>query len=270
MEIIIGIIIGILAYFVLNLGKGIQKAAIEGFKADKKIKGKNSGVWIVGTILTSVYMFIQWIALFFAPVNIIAPLEGIGLIVLIAFSYLVLNEDINATEIIGILFIIFGVIIATAFNPNTSDVQPGDFNPLIFIILLSVLFAVESIFILASRIQGDKAAGFILGTTAGTLMAFQTVSKRITAIPDLSLTIAFGILTLVFAIFTLLTTQWAFAKSKANRVVPCFTSASISLSILIGVFSLQEVIDIPQIVGIGIVVFGVIILTGFRKESELS
>jgi uncharacterized membrane protein len=124
------------------------------------------------------------------------------------------------------------------------------------------------VLIVFSRTQDDKGAGFVLGTTAGTLMAFQTVSKRITAIPNLSLTVIFGILTLILAVFTLLMTQLAFAKSKANRVVPCFTSASISLSILIGVITLQEQIIIIQVIGIVVVVAGVIVLTAFRKESE--
>lgn len=268
MEIIFGIVIGIIAYVILNLGKGIQKAAIEGFKVDKTIKSKNSGVWIFGTILTSIYMFIQWLALFFAPVNVIAPLEGIGLIVLIVFSYFILNEDITSIEIIGIVLIIAGVILATAFNPNSSNVQSGNFELLVFIILVCSVFGIEGILIIISKVKNDKAAGFILGTTAGTLMAFQTVSKRITAIPDIFLTIIFGILTMVFALLTLLITQLAFAKSKANRVVPCFTSASISLSILIGVFTLQEVIIFIQMIGIAIVVVGVIILTAFRKESQ--
>lgn len=268
MEIVIGISIGIIAYVMLNLGKGIQKMAIEGYKIDKTIKSKSSGFWIFGTILTSLYMFIQWIALFFAPINMIAPLEGVGLIVLIIFSYFVLDEDITFTEILGIVLIIIGVILATAFKTYGVVVNSGRFEPILFIIILSALFLIEGVLIVFSIIQNDKGAGFILGTTAGTLMAFQTVSKRITAIPNLSLTIVFGILTLVFAVFTLLMTQLAFAKSKANRVVPCFTSASISLSILIGVITLQEQIIIIQIIGIVVVVVGVIVLTAFRKDSE--
>jgi len=268
-NIVIGISIGVIAYVLLNLGKGIQKMAIEGFKAEKKIKGKNSGVWIGGTILTSLYMCIQWIALFFAPINVIAPLEGLGLIVLIIFSYFVLNEDITKIEIFGIILIIFGVILATVFNPNPSNVQSGDFIFFYFIIIVFVLLLFEGILIIISKISNYKAAGLILGSTAGTLMAFQTVSKRVTAIPDPYLQIIFSIMTMIMAVLTLIITQFAFSKSKANRVVPCFTSASISLSILIGVITLNELIILIQIIGIAILIFGVICLTAFRKESEI-
>ena len=53
----IGLIIGILAYVMLYLGKGIQKYAIEGFKIDKSIKSKHSGTWIFGTVLITTYFF---------------------------------------------------------------------------------------------------------------------------------------------------------------------------------------------------------------------
>jgi uncharacterized membrane protein len=268
-NIIIGIMLGLVAYVLLNIGKGIQKMAIEGLKIDKKLKSKNSGVWIFGTILTSIYMFIQWLALIFAPVNVIAPLEGLGLVVLIIFSYFVLNEDITKLEIFGIVLIITGVILVTAFNPNPSIVEASDFTLMNFIIIFCVIFIIEGVFIIVSILKKFTASGLILGTTAGSFMAFQTVSKRITAIPDPYLQIVFSIMTLVFAGLTLTVTQFAFSKSKANRVVPCFTSASISLSILIGVITLKELILIIQIVGIIVIIFGVILLTAFRKESKI-
>jgi len=268
LNIIIGLSIGIIAYTLLNIGKGIQKYAIEGFKAEKQIKGKNSGVWIIGTILTSIYMFIQWIALLFAPINVIAPLEGFGLIVFIIFSYFVLKEDISRIEVLGIIFIIAGVILITVFNPNKSSIQSSDFNGIIFLIISISLALIETILILISRSKNYKASGLILGITAGTLMAIQNISKRITAVPDITLTITFGILTLIMATLTLIMTQFAFTKSKANRVVPCFTSASIILSILMGIASLSENIIVIQIIGILIIIIGVVLLSAFRSMGQ--
>jgi uncharacterized membrane protein len=266
-NIIIGIIIGLAAYMLVNFGRGFQKMAIEGLKVDKKVKSKNSGIWIFGSFLAIIYMFIQWIALFFAPINIIAPLEGVGLIILILFSYFVLNEDITKTEIFGIVLIILGVILVTAFNPNSRQIQSSDFNMISLIITFSFLLFFEGILIIISRFNEYKGAGLVIGFTAGTFMAFQTVSKRITAIPDTSLKAIFSVITLIIALLTFFTTQFAFSKSKANRVVPCFTSASITFSIIIGVIALNESIIIIQIIGIIVVIFGVICLTAFRKED---
>lgn len=268
-NVIIGLIIGIIAYTVLNIGKGIQKYAIEGIKIDRKLKSKNSGIWIIGTILTSIYMFIQWIALLFAPVNIIAPLEGYGLIIFILFSYFVLKEEISIMEVLGIIGIIIGVVLITAFNPNIGTLQSSDVNLLSLLFISIIIIGIEMILIFFSRANNYKASGLILGGTGGTLMALQTVSKRITSSPDTFLTILFGILTLIMATITLLITQFAFAKSKANRVVPCFTSVSIVLAILLGVISLNEDILAIQIIGIIIIIAGVILLTAFRKEEEI-
>ncbi|MCD6570284.1 MAG: hypothetical protein J7L53_06235, partial [Deltaproteobacteria bacterium] len=68
-RILFGLILGVISYISLYTGKGIQKYAIEGFKADRtiKIKSKHSGIWIFGTILTALFMFIQWAALNYAP-----------------------------------------------------------------------------------------------------------------------------------------------------------------------------------------------------------
>jgi len=135
MNLIIGIIIGLTAYMLVNLGRGFQKMAIEGLKVDRKIKSKNSGIWIFGSFLAIIHMFFQWIALLFAPINVIAPLEGVGLIVLVLFSYFILNENITKTEILGILLIILGVILGTAFNPNPNIIQSNDFNLISYTIL---------------------------------------------------------------------------------------------------------------------------------------
>jgi uncharacterized membrane protein len=264
---IIGIIIGLAAYMMVNFGRGLQKMAIEGYKFKKNLKSKNSWIWVFGSFLAIIYMFIQWIALLFAPINIIAPLEGVGLIVLILFSYFILNEDILKTEILGIILIISGIILVTAFNTNPRQIQLSDFNLVSFIITFSFLLLFESILIIISRFNQYKAAGLVIGFTAGTFMAFQTVSKRITAIPDTSLKTIFSVSTFIIALLTFFTTQFAFSKSKANRVIPCFTSASITLSIIIGVIALNESIIIIQIVGICVVIFGVICLTAFRKED---
>ena len=268
-NVIIGFIIGIVAYIILYIGKGIQKYAIEGLKVDKSVKSKHSGIWIVGTILTAIYLFIQWAALLFAPINIIAPLEGIGLIVLLIFSYYVLKEDISKFELFGVVFIILGIFFITFFNINLGDIVYEDFNLNIFLILSISILCVEGILILISKFNKYKAAGLIIGITAGSFMAFQTVAKRVTAIIDPTITLIFTIITLITAVMTLLITQFAFTKAKANQVLPCFTSASIILATLTGLFALNESIILIQIFGIVFVITGIILITKFKKEEEL-
>lgn len=264
--ILLGLIIGIIAYVVEYIGKGIQKYSIEGWKADKTVKSKHTGYFILGTIMTSLYVFIQWAALFYAPVNLIAPLEGLGLVVLILFSYFVLKEDISKFQIIGITMILLGTAFITLFNSNSGDILFTDFNQNIFFIITLVIISGELILILISKLLDYKAAGLIIGITAGTFMALQTVTKRITAIPDSTLAIIFTFISFGVTTLTFLFTQFAFTKAEANIVVPCFTSASIIVAIFIGVLSLNEILIPIQGLGIVIIVIGVIMLTAFKRN----
>jgi drug/metabolite transporter (DMT)-like permease len=259
----LGFLIGLIAYITLYLGKGIQKYAIEGLKIDKKVKSKNSGIWLVGTILTALYTLIQLVALWLAPINVVAPLEAAGLIILIVFSYFVLKEEINKNEIIEIGLIVFGIIVINIFIQQPSTPTLSQFDLTLFILISIIVLAVEGGMILISKYNKYKAAGFIIGSMAGSFMAIQTVAKRVSDIPELF--IAFTVIFSICAGMTLLVTQFAFTKSQANRVLPCFTSVSIILSIILGFLTLGETVVLIQIIGIVIILLGVVFLTAFRN-----
>lgn len=236
---------------------------------DKSVKSKHTGYFIFGTILTSTYVFIQWAALIFVTVNLIAPLEGLGLILLVIFSYFVLKEEILKIQIYGIILILIGTVFITAFNFNTVNIQYADFNQASFLTFTITVVIVELLAILVSIFNHYKLAGLILGITAGTFMALQTVTKRITAIPDPMLALIFTFISFGVTALTFLFTQFAFVKAKANIVVPCFTSASIIIAILIGVMALSEEIILIQIFGIVMMIIGVVLLTAFSKKEKI-
>ena len=269
-EIIIGLILGVIAYISQYLGKAIQKFAIEGYKHRGRYVGKvkNTGIWIFGTLLTAIYMFIQWIALLFAPINLIAPIEGLGLIILFIFSYYVLKESISKNQIFGVVLIISGTILITLFNENPSEIPFNSLNIELLLFFSIIVIAIELVIFIFSKYFKLKAIGYILGLIAGTFMALQTASKRITAIPNSDLSMIFVVITFIMAISTLIFTQYAFTKANANIVVPCSTSSSIIIAILTGVIALSEQIVIHQIAGVVLLIGGIIILTGFSLESE--
>ena len=128
------------------------------------------------------------------------------------------------------------------------------------------LVIIEVIGILVSKKASYRYAGVVFGFTAGTMMAFQSISKRISVIPELRLT---GIiLTFVFAILTLGITQIGFTKANANQVVPSFTSASILVASVASIFVLSESINGLQYLGIGIIIAGVLFLTVFNSSIK--
>ena len=281
-KLIFGISIGIVSYLLLYLGKGIQKYAIEGFKGVKenkteeenKIKGKtakNSGIWIIGTVLTALFLFIQWIPLtvFDTPINLIAPLEGFGLIVLLIFSHFVLKEKISKREIFGAGLIIVGIILINVVASAPSTLVKEDVNFSAFWVLFGIIFGVEALSILITVVilKNKRWSGILIALLAGTCMAWQTLSKRISDIEGLGLIFVFVVFILAAA--TLGFTQWAFTKIQANLVVPIFTSASILLTAVLGNFVIIEQIKAIQIAGIGVIIIGVVLISAFEKSLNL-
>ncbi len=266
-DLVLGFILGVAAYVALDIGKGIQKYAIEGFKGKSGAK-KNTGIWGIGTVLTTSFMFISWVALLYAPINFVAPLEGFGLVCLLIFSRYVLKEPMGKVELVGIALVIGGIAIIAAFNPNTGGISLTNFNPMLFWEIVIILMGVESGLFLVTRVVSRlrRFSGITMAIIAGTAMAFQTVTKRISAIPEIGplySAIMFG-----FAVGTLVLSQVALALARANVMVSCFTSMSILIATVVGVVAIGEILIAPQIGAIGILLAGVLCLTAFRKEEK--
>ncbi len=255
-----GVIIGIVAYIMLYIGKGIQKYAIEGLKIDKTIRSKHSGVWIFGTVLTVLFVFVQWIplSLLHTPMNLIAPLEGIGLITLLIFSSIVLKEKISKIEVVAIVLIIVGTVLINIALITPEELQREAVSFSIFGIFLGIIIGVFGLVYLLVFKKSNILTGIVLGLAAGCFMAFQTLAKRITDIDGLVAIFIF--VTFLFAILTLVLTQFALSKARANIVIPCFTSASIILTTILGVFVIEEAIFPVQIAGIVTIVIGIILM----------
>jgi ketol-acid reductoisomerase len=256
----LGLLIGLVSYTLLYLGKGVQKYAVEGIKESGNLRTKHSGTWLIGTAMTGLPVFIQWAALFFAPVRLIAPLEGFGLVVLLAFSMVILGERPGPAAFVGGVLIAVGTALIAYFSAGVTTGTGGPvLDPLwtrkLFLILLPIV-AVEAVWIGIALWRRLPLIGIAFGVGAGTMMAFQTLSKRISAVPGAA--VPAGIAAIIFAILTLVVTQFGFARAPASRVVPAFTSASILLAVLGGQVLLGEPVGPMQWLGIGIVVIGVL------------
>ncbi len=262
----IGLAIGVLSFVTLYIGKGLQKYAIEGVKTKKSLKNKHSAIWVLGTALAFAFMFVHWAALKFAPVNLIAPLEGTGLVTLMVFSHYVLEESISRVEIMGVVLIIGGTALASLFNTNTAGIATTHFSMTAFLGVCGPLVVIGIIPVSMSKANGYKYAGFSIGFSAGSMMALQTLTKRLSFIEDL--TLVFSPLALMFGTATLAITQFAFTKAQANQVVPCFTSASIIIATLAGRLVLRETLVSMQVVGIVTILTGVVMLTAFHQSTQ--
>jgi multidrug transporter EmrE-like cation transporter len=267
-ELFLGVFIGLIAYITLYIGKGIQKYAIEGFKEDRTIKSKHSGIWIFGTILTALFVFIQMIPLtvFHTPMNLIAPLEGVGLVCLLFFSFFVLKESISKTEVLSVVLIIAGTILINIATKDPVELIQADFNRNSFLIAFGILMFFSTPLVIIGFLKPSNVIGIMLGLNAGCFMAFQTLAKRIIDIGDLALIFTFVMF--AFATVTLTLTQFAFTMARANVVVPSFATASIILTIVLGIFVIGETIVLVQIIGIVCIILGIIVMNLFQQTPE--
>jgi uncharacterized membrane protein len=267
LDILGGIMLAIIAYSCLYLGKGIQKFSVVGYtqkNATRGEKGRNTGIWIAGLVLTASFMVIHLFALKFAPISVIAPFEGLGLIILCLFSYFILKEPIDRMKSYGITLIVVGLILTAIFMPSPEAI-PVAFDWALFIIFLSAIMGTFTLLGLFSKFNRYKGAGIIFGSFAGAFMCFQTLTKRITWIPDYGyfVLIMFG-----FAVATLVMTNFGFLKADAVVVVPSFTANSITLPTFLAIFIFDETVVVFQWIGIAIIVVGVILLTAFSKPQK--
>jgi drug/metabolite transporter (DMT)-like permease len=261
-RIFLGLTIGLISYSTLYLGKGIQKFAVEGIKSAKTLKTKHSGIWIVGTVLTTLPAFLQWAALLLAPVNLIAPMEGIGLIILLFYASRKLHEKISIIEAAAVGLVILGIFLTAFFSRGdfaTGADRTGSISLPRVLYFLLPLTAVETILVLVALKLRLRTSGYILGFTAGTVMAFQTLSKRISGFPGFAVHGIIGVV--IFASLTIFVTQLGFTRAEASQVVPAFTAASIITATAAGVLILSEKIAPAQIAGTALVAAAVVVMT---------
>mgnify|MGYP006287930331 CR=1 FL=1 len=258
-NILLGIVTGLISYTSLYFGKGIQKLAVEGIKGAGTLRSRHSGIWIFGTVLTALPVFIQWAALLFAPVHLIAPLEGFGLIVLVLFSRTVLKEELSLPGILGIAGIVVGILLVTLRAETAEIFESSVVRYRLLFLLAGGVLAGEGLMVLLSLKKQWGMVGILIGTTAGTCMALQTFTKRLTVVPEIRLAATAAVF--ISAIMTLAVTQYGFVKAKASRVVPAFTSASIVFATLLGFVVLRERLLAVQTAGIALIIAGVIALT---------
>lgn len=268
--IFLGIFLGMIAYIMLYIGKGLQKLAITGIQEQKALKKKDSGIWIFGTTLTALFVFVQWIplALLHTPIKLIAPLEGIGLVSLLFFSYYKLHEKISVMEFVSSIFIIIGTILINLVVSAPIKLRVEDFQLDKLMLIFSLFLVIASLsFLFVRTYASNRTQGIVLGLSAGSFMAFQTLSKRLTNIDELR--ILFTALTLFFALMTLPTTQWALSKANANIVIPSFASTSIVLTLILGSVVINEEILIMQIIGTFLILTGIICMNIGSSRDEI-
>jgi len=297
---VVAILLGILANSLYNIGLVFKKKGactlpeIEKQSVWQNIKNfARCKVWVFGYLLT----IIQWFPLMYAinigALSVVAPTMGIGFIVLILFSWLYLKEPISWREIFGIFIVIAAVIAFNVVQPTeTGDLTIlemnqffREINAIAFLVSFVILVI---IFIAITYGRKYPQAGGLLAMASGLCYAIATIfakgaigSLRSGFWREALKSWEWYIYLLLMCIgYTVAFTsqQMAFQKGKAIVVSPTLDIMNLLTQITAGILIFNEWVAIWEtmymwqkaikIVSIGLILFGVAILSMFTAEYE--
>ncbi|MBD3230402.1 MAG: hypothetical protein GF329_19640 [Candidatus Lokiarchaeota archaeon] len=208
---------------------------------------------------------------------------GVGLVVLMIYSALVLKENISKMEYIGASILCIGTIILgleLIFRPSMSSY---DMNYQVFIIFLIVYSIISGILItFAYKNKSSLLIGIVFGVVSGSLGCLDPLFKglgqsfgvEITGfLPDLTnpIAVTIFILSFVFGFGAFLVTQWGFAKkSEASVLVPSYNAAYLTLPVLVYFISYfpYYLIYSTTILGMLLTIVGILIMHIYNEKQR--
>ncbi|MHA1156873.1 MAG: SMR family transporter, partial [Candidatus Heimdallarchaeota archaeon] len=187
---VLAIIFGIISYSLVNIGLALQKKGATSLPKIEKtsfwLNLKNffsNKFWLIGILCTNVSFVFLAIAMNQGPLSIVAPMQGVGLTVLLAFSFFYLKEKISIWEVFGIITIIAGIVILGVTNSPIETVYTIDeINQLFLqtksIVFLCVFTALVFTLVIFSILRKYRFASIIFGLGAGTLSGLGAIFTK--------------------------------------------------------------------------------------------
>ncbi|MHA1894703.1 MAG: hypothetical protein ACTSX4_09390 [Candidatus Helarchaeota archaeon] len=270
---LLAIFLGILSTLMMNLGKGTSKYGLKKMAEKKDKKKKFMMIWIFGMIFTAINVVPYYFAVGFGDASVVNALAGVGLISLVFFSYLVLDEKLDTIVYVGIGFTILGTVLLGIFSQKTEQTF---INFPIYLILFASCLTPLVISIIYSYTHDFIFFGFLFGTMAGMLSGFATVLMKMGQILNGSAQnlfvnlLSIGNMSIYLAIILALVatgfTQFGLTKGKASIVVPAYNSMYIIIPLTCEMLVFITMLSAQQLIGIVIILIGIILMTAFKPE----
>ena len=277
-EVFWSILFGLVGSCTLNLGKAIQKQGIELFQK-KEMEGtkraKKGFIWIIGSVFSFIQPLFQLLGTEILGENatIYSAMMGVGIIIVLIYSYKVLKESINTMELVGSLFIVGGTLvfgIATVFQPP-SDPKLFAPNFIITMIIIGAVFLTFSAYTLKTKRFWGIIFGCIAGSFGGMDNVFKSMSGETSEV-DLGAFSGFGspfiYISFGLGIGAFLLTNYAYTRAKAITVVPAYTAFYIFMPMLLEASFFNLVPGAFQVVGVIICIAGVMLATAFKLAKQ--
>lgn len=253
----IAIFITIIASTSCSVGKALQKEAtrqLPRFSKDWKILQQyvHSRVWLSGLAADLGGGILQIFAFALAPVSVVQPVSGIGLVGLSVYSHLFLKEKLQKWEWAAVVIAGIGALGLGATSSDEGQTSAGLLRILSVFFLASI--GVASFTMIRKRRYrqqrrpGDKATAALYGLQAGGCFGLSAVSCRIGFVMRASSNAAIGWMWPIFGLsgsiflssvgFILQTV----GLKEGNTVIVCTCAAvaSMATGVLVGMLGLGE------------------------------
>jgi drug/metabolite transporter (DMT)-like permease len=271
-----GLLFGLIGTVQVHLAKALERQGIEIFSKEKsfKEKGKKPLIYIIGLALNNTIFIWQMLGTQYSTASVYSSMFGLGLIVLMLYSYFVLKEEISRRSALGIALIIFGttlVGIIQILEPPTTEILLFS-NFIILCVIIFIFFFILIIFFIRMKL----AVSFIFGLVSGSMGAIDNVFKRIglkagfSEIFNLS-TFPIFMLSFVIGLSALIITQFGFAKgADASKLVPISNSFYIITPIYFElIIILGASISIFKIFAIIIIIAGILLMDIYKRNTSV-
>jgi len=271
----LGVLMAILASTNMNVGKGMQKWKVKVFGKKKEMFHRENvgdlGIWVIGMIMTASAMPLFSLALkFTTKTSLVSSLNGIGMIGLVLFAWIVLKEKIGYQELGGAALVLVGTALVNYFN---QPIEQREFLLMPFVLSASGLIGFFGILALFSW-KTNKLFGFSFGALPGIFIGIGMILGDIALVEaegDMigQLSNPYPWFALIAGICALVVTQFAFWRARAMVVVPTINSFVILSPLIMEYFTFGTFLQPIQYLGIAATVGGVILLTYTDAQDRI-
>jgi len=274
---LLGVLLGVVAALLLNVGKGVQKQQLalllDGRGAFSRVHRRDLALWCAGVAMSmgSTVPYGFGLQLSRSPSSL-SSVSGIGLVGLTVYAVKVIGERLSPRDLAGIGLVVVATsalgAVRAADPPPAYDAAGAAFAQALLVVLLPV--AAGCLLALLWRRLHGVAWGLAAGACIGlALFAFDVaLSGGGSGLAGLVRT-PWTWLALLFGLSATVVTQVGFARARALEVVPCVASATIVVPWVLEAVAYGSRPAGPVLALVAAIVAGVVCLgSGVAARSE--
>ncbi len=266
---IFGILFGILAALMMNIGKGVQKQKVGVFLHGRRMfarpQRRDLFIWLLGLAITAGAALPYSVGLMLSKSpSAIAAMTGVGLIGLTLYALKVIGEPMGRTDVLGMALVVVGTsVLALLGAEHPIGARQLDDGQLVWAAAGMVLLCAAGCL---AALRWRRIHGMVYGLAAGAcigLAIFLGDAGLVRAGGSLSgqLTTPYPYIALLFAATATAVTQLGFLRGRALEVVPAVNAAAVITPLLLEAGLYADPPPMAQLGIIGLILIGVLLLS---------